>query len=55
LELKGLLKVKNSINENIKFNPIYFAVIEKLQPFIENEETLEIMLWDLNEEIGYIY
>ena len=54
LEFKGLLKVKNTMNSAIKFNPVYFAVIEKLQPFIENEETAEIKLWDGNEKIGAV-
>jgi 8-oxo-dGTP diphosphatase len=54
LEFKGLLKVKNTVNGNIKFNPIYFTTIEKLQPFKENQETSLIKLWDKNEEIGYI-
>ncbi len=54
LEFKGLLKMKDTVNKAIKYNPVYFAVIEKLQPFIENEETAEIKLWDVNEEIGVI-
>lgn len=54
LEFKGLLKVKNTMKETVKFNPVYFAVIENLQPFIENEETKEIKLWDVNEEIEVI-
>lgn len=54
LEFKGLLKVKNTMNETVKFNPVYFAVIENLQPFIENKETKEIKLWDVNEEIDVI-
>ena len=54
LEFKGLLKVKNTMNSAIKFNPVYFAVIEKLQPFVENEETTDIKLWDVNEGIGVI-
>lgn len=54
LDFKGLLKLKNTSNGNIKYNPIYFTTIEKLQPFQENEETSEIRLWDLNEEIGFI-
>lgn len=54
LEFKGLLKVRNTVNGTIKFNPVYFADIEKLQPFMKNEETTEIKLWDVNEEIGVI-
>lgn len=54
LEFKGLIKVENTINGDIKYNPVYFTTIDKLQPFLENEETSEIVLWDLNEEIGSI-
>ena len=54
LEFKGLLKVENTMNNSIKYNPVYFTVIESLSPFIENGETTEIILWDLNEEIGNI-
>ncbi|WP_019412698.1 NUDIX domain-containing protein [Paenisporosarcina sp. TG20] len=54
LEFRGLLKTENTMNGEIKFNPVYFTTTEKLQPFKENEETSEIMLWDLKEEIGYI-
>lgn len=54
MEFKGLLKSKKIINGEIKFNPVYFARTEKIQPFIENEEISKIKLWDLREEIGYI-
>lgn len=54
LNFLGLLKLKNSFNEDIKYNPIYFASVEQLQPFIENEEITEIQLWNMNEKIGVI-
>lgn len=54
LVFKGLIKVKNTFNGHFKYNPVYFTTIEKLHPFKENEETSEIKLWDLNEEIGFI-
>lgn len=54
LNFKGLLKAKNIANEEIKYNPVYYAVIEKLQSFQKNNETSEIKLWDLKEKIGYI-
>jgi 8-oxo-dGTP diphosphatase len=54
LEFKGLLKSKKTINGEIKFNPVYFAKTEEIQPFKENEEISKIKLWDLKEEIGYI-
>ncbi|MFS0864589.1 NUDIX domain-containing protein [Fredinandcohnia sp. 179-A 10B2 NHS] len=54
MHFKGLLKVRNVSNGNIKYNPVYFAVIDTLQPFIQNNETSCIHLWDLKEQIGYI-
>ncbi|MEH7375523.1 hypothetical protein [Neobacillus drentensis] len=54
LEFKGLLMLKNTLNGNIIFNPVYFTTVEKLQPFKNNEETSEIKLWELNEDIGTI-
>lgn len=54
LEFRGLLKSKNTTNGEIKFNPVYFTIIDKIQPFIENEEIADIKLWDLKEEIGFI-
>lgn len=54
LEFKGLLKSKNTASGDIRYNPVYFTVINYIQSFIENEETSEIKLWDSIEEIGYI-
>ncbi|MGM9986142.1 MAG: NUDIX domain-containing protein [Bacillaceae bacterium] len=54
LEFKGLLKIKNIRDERLKYNPVYYTNIEELQPFVENDETVAIKLWDLHEEIGNI-
>lgn len=54
IEFKGLLKVKNAIKDEIKYNPVYFTTLEKLQPFKKNNETSEIRLWDLEQKIGPI-
>lgn len=54
LEFRGLLKVKSLISDEVKYNPVYFTNLVKLQPFLENNETSEILLWDLKQEIGYI-
>lgn len=54
LLFRGLLKVKNIISGEIKYNPVYFTTLEKLQPFHKNNETSEILLWDLKQQIGYI-
>lgn len=54
LEFKGLLKVKNLSSNEIKYNPVYFTTLKRLQPFQKNDETSEILLWNLSEQIGYI-
>ncbi|WP_449540204.1 NUDIX domain-containing protein [Ferdinandcohnia sp. Marseille-Q9671] len=54
MEFLGLLKVKNISNNALKYNPIYFASIESLQPFQKNHETSDIKLWDVKETIGTI-
>lgn len=54
LLFKGLLKVRNRRDGNIKYNPVYFSAVKELQPFAENEEMTKIQLWDRNEYIGYI-
>ncbi|MEK3886338.1 NUDIX hydrolase [Bacillus sp. FSL K6-3431] len=54
LVFKGLLNVKNTMNGNVKYNPVYFSSIDQLQPFVENEETSEIKLWNFDEELGCI-
>jgi 8-oxo-dGTP diphosphatase len=54
LAFKGLLKVINTKNGEIKYNPVYFGELNNLQPFIENEETTQIKLWNGKEEIGCI-
>ena len=54
LEFKSLLKVKNLFTDEIKYNPVYSSTLENLQPFHKNNETSEIQLWDLKQQIGYI-
>ncbi|MCM3639076.1 NUDIX hydrolase [Sporosarcina luteola] len=54
LEFKGLLKVKNLSNDEVKYNPIYFNTLDELQPFQENSETSVIKLWNLKELVGYV-
>ncbi|WP_232066189.1 NUDIX domain-containing protein [Bacillus sp. KH172YL63] len=53
LEFKGLMKIKRSSGE-IQFNPVFSTEITALQPFVENDETSRIMLWDGKEEIGIV-
>lgn len=52
LKFKGLLKAKSQKTGKLKFNPVYSAAIDRLQPFLENDETTQIKLWDLKEDIG---
>lgn len=54
LEFRGLLKLKNERTGSVKYNPVFYAETEALQPFIENDETTQIQLWDLEEELGTI-
>ena len=51
LQFIGLLQSKNTQTEALKHNPIYFAEMIHLQPFIENDEILEIQLWDTSKQI----
>jgi 8-oxo-dGTP diphosphatase len=53
MTFEGVLKVKNQKNGQLKFNPVYSAVTDHLQPFRENDETTEIKLWDGKEDIGW--
>lgn len=54
MEFMGLMKINDSNKKLIKYNPVYFSEVEGLQPFIENVETSQIILWDLKEEIGKV-
>lgn len=54
LEFKGLLKVKNLSNNNVKYNPVYLATVEKIHHFQPNNETSGIVWWDLMDDIGIV-
>ena len=54
MKFVGLLKLRNVMNGKVKYNPVYFASLDQLQPFVKNNETSKIMLWDLKEVIGFI-
>ncbi|GLX65661.1 NUDIX domain-containing protein [Paenibacillus glycanilyticus] len=53
MDLMGLLKVRKA-DGLVKCNPIYFAELDCIVPFKENDETDKIIFWDLTEDIGYI-
>lgn len=54
MEFLGILKTENVKSGDVKLNPVFHATIGQLQPFLENEETSEMKLWDGDEEIGVI-
>lgn len=54
MEFKGLLKVKNKMNDHLKYNPVYMVTVQTLQPFIPNNETSAILLWDVSKKIGSV-
>jgi 8-oxo-dGTP diphosphatase len=53
MEFKGLLKVRKP-NGVIKYNPVYFADLDYIVPFKENNETDKILYWNLTDDIGYV-
>lgn len=54
LQFLGLLVSENEKNYTIKYNPVYYSSIEKLSPFLVNDETTLITLWDGSSELGPI-
>ncbi|QHE51909.1 NUDIX domain-containing protein [Pontibacillus sp. HMF3514] len=50
----GVMKLVNKENGKEKYNPVFTGVVEKLQPFHENEETDAIVFWDGEERIGEV-
>jgi 8-oxo-dGTP diphosphatase len=53
MEFIGLIKVKKP-NGTIKYNPIYYANLNHIAPFKENDETDEIIFWNLTDDVCYI-
>ncbi|WP_053075131.1 NUDIX domain-containing protein [Ornithinibacillus californiensis] len=51
MKFMGLLKTEGMDN-NLKYNPVYYGEIDKLMPFLENDETTKITLWDGYQDIG---
>ncbi|PKH12146.1 DNA mismatch repair protein MutT [Planomicrobium sp. MB-3u-38] len=54
LEFKGLLKLENTSDGSVKYNLVFAGSAEKLQPFLKNDETSEMRLWDRSEVLGVI-
>lgn len=53
LEYRGLFKIYDKNKRQIRYRTAYFAVVDKITEFKENDEMDEIMLWDLESDIGY--
>ncbi|WP_456274953.1 NUDIX hydrolase [Bacillus sp. AK031] len=53
LSFKGIM-VKESKDGELRHNPVFTAEIDVLQPFHENEETSQIMLWDMKRPLESI-
>ncbi|ADL50847.1 NUDIX domain-containing protein [Clostridium cellulovorans] len=53
LQYKGLFKIYDKNKQQIRYRATYFAEIDEIRTFAENEEMNEILLWDLKTDIGY--
>ena len=53
LQFIGLLQSKHAHTGALKHNPVYFAETKTLQPFIENDEIVEIQLWDASTPLDH--
>ena len=53
LQFIGLLQSKHAHTGALKHNPVYFAEMKNLQPFIENDEIVEIQLWDASTPLDH--
>ncbi|QHJ69955.1 NUDIX hydrolase [Planococcus halotolerans] len=54
LEFKRLLKLENTSDGRVKYNPVFAGSMAELQPFLKNDETSEMKLWDRSGELGVI-
>lgn len=53
LEYRGLFKIYDKNKDHVRYRTAYFAEIDKINGFKENDEMTEIMIWDLESDIGY--
>lgn len=53
LEYRGAFKICDINKGQVRYRAAYFAEIDKITEFKENEEMNKIMLWDLESDIGY--
>lgn len=52
-EYRGLFKIYDKNKRQIRYRTAYFAEVKKIIKFKENDEMNQIMLWDLESDIGY--
>jgi len=52
LEYKGLFEIYDLNKHEIRYRIAYYAEVDDLMDFQENEEMSHIMLWDLKQDIG---
>jgi 8-oxo-dGTP diphosphatase len=52
-QFKGVFKIYDKNTKSIRYRTAYFAEVDKIDEFKENNEMKEIMLWDLESDIGY--
>lgn len=53
LEYRGVFKIYDKNKGQIRYRTAYFAEVDVITKFKENDEMNEIMLWDLESDIGY--
>ncbi len=53
LKYRGVFKIYDKNKNQIRYRTAYFAEVDRLTEFKENDEINEIMLWDLESDIGY--
>lgn len=53
LEYRGLFKIYDKGKNEIRYRTAYYAETDKITEFKENDEMNEIMLWDLESDVGY--
>ncbi len=54
LQFVGLLKSHIIRTSSVQYNPVYYGHAHKLDPFVENQETSAIILWNRQKDIGII-
>ncbi|NLY88953.1 MAG: NUDIX domain-containing protein [Firmicutes bacterium] len=54
LEFIGIMKFSLQPDQRIEYGALYAAEISGLNEFAETDEIKKIILWDLQEDIGYV-